>query len=233
MDKRECAIVTGAGTGIGAAIAVKLAGEGLCVVLTGRRRDKLEETAARIVEGDNLRVVEGDIGDAATPDRLVSSALDAWGRLDVIVNSAGIASRVPIADVSTDLLRREMSTNAFGPARLIARAWPIFTRQKRGTIVNISSLASSDPLDGFFSYGASKAALESLGRSAAREGAPIGVRAYNISPGAVATPLLEALFADAPQQAAMAASMIADVVFQCIRGLRPDASTQTILVKGS
>jgi gluconate 5-dehydrogenase len=232
MDKRECAIVTGAGSGIGAATAAKLASEGFCVVLSGRQRAKLDPIAARI-RGDNVRVVEGDIREAATADRLLSTALETWGRLDVIVNSAGIASRVAIAEVSAALLQEEMQTNAFGPAMLIAKAWPIFVKQRRGTIVNISSLASSDPLPGFFSYGASKAALESLGRSAAREGAPLGVRAYNISPGAVATPLLDALFADAPPQAAMSPNVIAEVVFECIRGLCPDASTQTIVVTGS
>jgi len=232
MDKRECAIVTGAGSGIGAATAAKLAGEGFCVVLSGRQRAKLDQIAARIA-GDNVRIIEGDIREPATADRLLSTVLDAWGRLDVIVNSAGIASRVAIAEVSAALLQEEMQTNAFGPAQLIAKAWPIFARQRRGTIVNISSLASSDPLPGFFSYGASKAALESLGRSAAREGAPLGIRAYNISPGAVATPLLDALFADAPPQAAMSANVIAEVVFECIRGLCPDASTQTIVVTGS
>jgi gluconate 5-dehydrogenase len=233
MDKRECAIVTGAGSGIGAATAAKLAGVGFCVVLTGRQRAKLDQTAARIAADDNVRVVGGDIREAATADRLLSTVLDAWGRLDVIVNSAGIASRVAIAEVSPLLLEEEMQTNAFGPAQLIAKAWPIFVKQRRGTIVNISSLASSDPLPGFFSYGASKAALESLGRSVAREGAPLGIRAYNISPGAVATPLLEALFTDAPPQAAMSPNVIAEVVFKCIRGLCPDASTQTIVVTGS
>src|SRR5262249_38683307 len=151
-------------SGIGEAVAVKLAEHRFNLVLAARRGELLEAVAARTGHTDQVRIVPGDIRSDEGTTRLVSTAMETWGRLDVLVNNAGTAQVVPVEQVTPELLREDMETNTFSHAALIVSAWPIFTRQKRGTIVNISSLAAIDPLAGFFSYGASKAALESLAR---------------------------------------------------------------------
>ena len=228
----SCAIVTGASGGIGTAIAKRLAGLGFRLVLTGRRQSELQALAAQLGRGDgnDVRVVVGDLKEASTIQRLVSTALEAWNRIDVLVNNAGTAQQAPIERVTPALLRDEMASNTFGHAALIAMAWPVFVRQKSGVVVNISSLAAVDPLPGFFSYGASKAALESLARSVVVEGAPFGIRAYNITPGAVDTALLAALFGKATPQSAIAPSVIADMVVDCIEGRVSQASQGSIRV---
>lgn len=229
-DAGRCAIITGASGGIGSAIAEKLSELGFRLLLTGRRESELQALAARLGQTQDVRVVVGDLKDAATIERLVRSALEAWNRVDVIVNNAGTAKQVPIERVTPELLLEEMQANTFGHAALIAKVWPVFLRQRRGVLVNISSLAAVDPLPGFFSYGASKAALESLARSAAREGAAHGIRAYNITPGAVATPLLTSLFGQATPQSAISPSVIADMVVDCIEGRATDATEGSLRV---
>ncbi len=226
----SCAIVTGASGGIGAAIAKRLSGLGFDLVLTGRRQSELTALAKQLGRADHVRVVVGDLREASTIQQLVSTALEACNRIDVLVNNAGTAQQVPIELVTPALLRDEMESNTFGHAALIAKAWPVFVRQKTGVVVNISSLAAVDPLPGFFSYGASKAALESLARSVAVEGAPFGIRAYNITPGAVDTALLAALFGKATPQSAIAPSVIADMVVDCIAGRVSDASQGSLRV---
>lgn len=223
-------MITGASSGIGEAIALLLGRAGFRLVLTARRKELLDAVAARIDRPADVRVVAGDLRDDALAPRIVDAALEAWGELDVLVNNAGTARQVPIERVTPELLRDEMAANCFGHAALIVRAWPAFVRQRRGVIVNVSSMAAVDPLPGFLSYGATKAALESLARSAATEGRAHGIRAYNVMPGTVATPLSRALFGDATPQRALEPREVADVVLACIEGRRADASEGSIRV---
>jgi NAD(P)-dependent dehydrogenase (short-subunit alcohol dehydrogenase family) len=225
-----CAVITGASSGIGEAIALLLGEQGFRLVLTARRRELLDGVAARIGRPDDVRVVAGDLREESLAPRLVETALEAWGGLDVLVNNAGTARQVPIAEVTPELLQGEMATNCFGHAALIVRAWPVFVRQRRGVIVNVSSMAAVDPLPGFLSYGATKAALESLARSAAAEGRAHGIRAYNVMPGTVATPLSRALFGSATPQRALEPRDVASVVLACIEGQRAEASEGSIRV---
>lgn len=223
-------MITGASSGIGEAVALLLGAQGFRLVLTARRRDLLEAVAARIGRLGDVRVVAGDLRDRSLASRVVETALEAWGGLDVLVNNAGTARQVPIAEVTPELLESEMATNCFGHAALLVRAWPVFVRQHGGVIVNVSSMAAVDPLPGFLSYGATKAALESLARSAATEGREHGIRAYNVMPGTVATPLSRALFGDSTPQRALDPGEVASVVLACIEGQRPDASHGSIRV---
>jgi len=223
-------VITGASSGIGEAIALLLGEHGFRLVLTARRQDLLDAVAARIGRPADVRVVAGDLRDEALARRVVEAALEAWGGLDVLVNNAGTARQVPIAEVTPALLQDEMATNCLGHAALIVRAWPVFVRQHGGVIVNVSSMAAVDPLPGFLSYGATKAALESLARSAATEGREHGIRAYNVMPGTVSTPLSRALFGDATPQRALEPRAVASVVLACIEGQRDDASLGSIRV---
>jgi NAD(P)-dependent dehydrogenase (short-subunit alcohol dehydrogenase family) len=226
------AIVTGAGSGIGRATALGLADQGYSVVLNGRTLAALKATAARMPEGKAC-IVAGDISNLDMPKRLVDAALSHFGRLDAIVNNAGVASRVAIDSVDIATLQDVFATNTFGPALLIARAWPVFRSQKRGVVVNISSLAAVDPFAGYFVYAASKSALDSLARSIAKDGAQWGIEGYSLQAGAVETPLLRRLFDEQamPGAMAMAPEEVAQVVIECIRGDRRHQNGGTIQVR--
>lgn len=230
------AIVTGSGSGIGRATAQVLSQAGYAVVLAGRRVAPLEATGRQLA-GPWLSLPT-DMTDPAQVHRLIDTAVGQLGRVDVLVNNAGIAPQVPIEQTDASLLWQVMATNALGPAVAIARLWPVFRRQFEASgptspgacVVNISSRAASDPFPGFFAYAASKAALESLVRSCAREGAAIGVRAFAIAPGTVETPMLRALWPASvvPPDQCLSPEAVAATVLDCVLGRRDQDNGRTI-----
>jgi NAD(P)-dependent dehydrogenase (short-subunit alcohol dehydrogenase family) len=234
------AIITGAGSGIGRAIALRLHREGWRLLLLGRTESKLQETEALCLKrgasdegaSSGIKLVTADVSDATSARQVVATALSHFGRLDALVNNAGRADVAPIDQTSADLLEKTFAVNVFGPAHLIAAAWPVFKRQKGGVVVNISSFASFDPFTGFFVYGASKAALDSLTRSTAGEGAEIGVKAYSVNPGAVETSMLRSAFSTEalPEHKALDPRTVAEVAWECIAGLREHDNGRAIPV---
>ena len=212
------AIVTGAGSGIGRALCHRLADRGWRLVLAGRRREPLE-AAAEALEAETL-VHPADMADPADAAALVDAAVEAFGRIDGLVNNAGLAVLAPIAEHTPELIRRTLDVNTLGPAAAIARAWPVLARQGRGRIVNVSSRAAVDPFPGFFAYAAAKSALNMLALAAAREGADVGIRAFAVAPGAVETPMLRGLFDESqiPSDAAMSPDLVAGVIEACLAG---------------
>lgn len=213
-------IITGAGSGIGRATAQELARLGHRLGLAGRRREALLETAASC---DNPRAIlchPADLSDDHSAASLVAATAEKFGRIDNLVNCAGVAPMVPIEATTEQHLRDCFGANTFGPAHLIIRCWPHFSAQKSGRIVNISSLATTDPFAGFFAYAASKSALDSLTRSADKEGAAIGVKAFSINLGCVETALLRS-FADevmVPKSRAISSVVVAQLIAQYLNG---------------
>ncbi|HET8647189.1 MAG TPA: SDR family NAD(P)-dependent oxidoreductase, partial [Vicinamibacteria bacterium] len=143
----QVALVTGAGTGIGRAIAETFAREGARVALNGRRRGPLEEAAAglRAVGGEAL-VAPGDLTDEAAVDEVVRAVLDAWGQIDVLVNNAGL--NVPQRDLkglSAADWRAVIDADLTAPFLLCRAALPAMRGRQRGTIINISSMAGKRP----------------------------------------------------------------------------------------
>jgi NAD(P)-dependent dehydrogenase (short-subunit alcohol dehydrogenase family) len=236
MDSLPVAIVTGAGSGIGRAICEVLAAAGRRIALVGRREAALEETmagiAARSVTAPEMLLLPADLSDARQARSVVDLTLAQWGRVDAVVNNAGVAPRAAIDETDEDLVYETFAVNTFGPAHVIARAWPAFVRRRTGCVVNVSSLASSEPFPGFFVYGATKSALESLVRSVAREGAEHGVVAWNVAPGAVEAPALRKLFSEReiPRERALDPFDVARIVADCVLGRRPEPSGSTIRV---
>jgi NAD(P)-dependent dehydrogenase (short-subunit alcohol dehydrogenase family) len=173
----QVALVTGGGTGIGAAIARRLAAEGARVAITGRRREPLELVAA---ETDAL-VLPGDVAD--DPAGLVARVEAELGSLDVLVNNAGIGS---------EDWDRTLAVNLTAPYRLAVAAVPGLERSGAGAIVNVASVAAfvADPT-GSAPYEASKAALVMLTRSLAVDLGPRGIRVNAVCPGWVRTPMSE------------------------------------------
>lgn len=233
------AIVTGAGSGIGRAAAIELARSGYNLVLVGRREQALQETADLTVSEEVL-CLTADVGDASQIGEVVTATGEAFGRVDALVNAAGWAQLHTIEASTPEVLRACFAVNTFGPAELIRCAWPWLQRGQGvgtagGCIVNVSSMATADPLAGFFAYGASKAALESLTRSCAKEGAGAPgragrVRAFSVAPGAVETPLLRSIVSekDLPSALCLEPEFVARVIVDCVLGRRDEDNGQTI-----
>lgn len=171
------AIVTGAGSGIGRAAALALAGA--YVLGVGRRPEALHQTAAQ-----HPRIVAqpADVTAAGTPHAIVRAATDRWGRLDVLVNNAGATAVMPLADTDAARIADLLALNVTAPSLLAHAALP-HLRTSRGTIINISSTYGHRPLPGAAHYAASKAALEQLTRSWALELATDGIRVNALAPG--------------------------------------------------
>jgi NAD(P)-dependent dehydrogenase (short-subunit alcohol dehydrogenase family) len=180
------AIVTGAGTGIGAAAARLLAARGLDLVLVGRRPDPL--AAVRDEIGKAL-VVAADVGDPEAPRRIVDETLAAFGRIDVVVNNAAVIQNGPLESFSRETFEQHYAVNVAGPFFLLAAALPALRASPDAAVVNVSSSVGSIVKPGNMLYGSTKAALEYLTRAWAYELAEDRIRVNCIAPGPVDTPI--------------------------------------------
>jgi 7-alpha-hydroxysteroid dehydrogenase len=191
------AIVTGAGQGIGRGIAMGLAEAGATVVVGARTQTDLDEVVARIEEsGGRARGVVTDVLVDEDRRRLVDTALEAFGRLDVLVNNAGGTGPRPAMATSERFFDMAMKFNVTSPflmSQLVAQ--PMVDTAGGGAIVNISSRSSDMVLSSFTAYGAGKAALNQMTRDLAGEFAPL-VRVNAIVVGGVATKGLEVVLTD-------------------------------------
>lgn len=223
----HAAIITGASSGIGLATAKQLSEAGWSLVLAGRTQDKLAETAA--VCRDAI-AIPCDMAEPEQVARLVPGALERFGRLDAVINNAGLATLLPIDEHTPDELDRIYRTNTIGPASLIASAWPVFVEQNAGCVVNVSTYGTRDPFPGFFGYASSKAAVELMVRSCANEGASHNIRAFAVAPGAVETPMLRGLFDEnaIPSDRCLSPGDVARVIVECVAGARDSENGQTI-----
>lgn len=172
-------IVTGAGSGIGRAAARAFAHAGARVLGVGRRKDALAETATG---HPGIVVYTADVCAPDAPAGVIDAAIDRWGRLDVLVNSAGATKLMPLAETTADGVAGLFDLNVTAPSMLAQAALP-HLRRTRGSIVNVSSTYGHRPLPGAAHYAASKAALEQLTRSWALELAADGVRVNALAPG--------------------------------------------------
>lgn len=225
------ALVTGAGSGIGRAIALALARQGYALTLVGRRADALEASASACAPAP-VRVCPVDLNSPFACRDAVRTALDGFGRLDALVNNAGVGLLRPIERTTPELLEESFRVNALAPALLVLHAWPCFERQRGGCVVNISSMATFDPYPGFFAYAASKAAMNLQAASIAKEGAAIGVRAFAIAPGAVETPMLRASFdrGTVPPEHTLDPAVVARLVVECLNHRHDHLNGRTIPV---
>jgi NAD(P)-dependent dehydrogenase (short-subunit alcohol dehydrogenase family) len=190
-------IITGGSSGIGRAAAIAFAAMGARVLITGRRADRLDETA----KGQpNIKTL---VADSAVPEdasRTVARAIELWGRLDVLVNNAGAGAIMPLADATAERIVDIFAVNVLGPSLLAKEALP-YLKETKGTIINISSTYGSKAGAALSHYGASKAALEYLTRAWALELAPMGVRVNAVAVGPTETGALEGMMGLSAEQA--------------------------------
>jgi NAD(P)-dependent dehydrogenase (short-subunit alcohol dehydrogenase family) len=184
----KVAIVTGAGQGIGEAIAVGYAREGAKVVLTGRTVSKVEEVAAKIAAEGGEAVALGTLaGVLADAEKTVGEAISRWGRVDTLVNNAHtFTDYLPIEDPKMlDNLKIDMESAFYGSVQLMQLCFPHMRDQGSGSIINMGSSYGLRCEPGFLAYAASKEAIRALTRTAAREWGKLGIRVNTILPSAL------------------------------------------------
>ena len=180
------AIVTGAGSGIGAATARLLAERGLGVALVGRRRERLDALAAEIAAaGGRAFAVPADLAEPQAPPAVVDAVLDACGQIDVVVNNAATLMLQTLEDVSVADFDRHVAVNVRAPYFLVQAALPALRSSSSPVVVNVSSAAAAMYRRGQSVYGLTKAAIEHMTMNLAAELAPDRIRVACVRPGPV------------------------------------------------
>lgn len=233
----RAALVTGAGTGIGRAVAVRLAQRGHAVALVGRTAATLEAVAGDIrAAGGVAEVLPADVSDSRAVGAAVAAARERLGRIDVLVNNAGVAPLVRLATLSDAGWREILETNLSSAFYMTRAVWPAMAAQFQreasgGVIVNISSLSSRDPFMGLGAYGAAKAGLNLLTLATAREGAEVGIRAVCLAPGAVDTGMYRKLIGGTPEPGTtLLPEDVADAVAGVVGGATRYSSGETLFL---
>ena len=186
-------IVTGASSGIGTAVARDVAAQGAKVVLAARREERLEALAERIAEaGGSSLSIETDVTDRASVERMATMAMEAFGRIDVLVNNAGIMPLSPIRQLRVDDWDRMIDVNVKGLLYCVAAVLPAMFDQGTGHIINVSSVAGRRPFPGGSLYSATKAAVRMISEGLRLELSPNDkIRVTDIEPGVTATELMD------------------------------------------
>ncbi len=187
----KVAIITGASSGIGEATARRLAESGARVVLAARRVERLKVLAADIEHRKGTALVAPtDVTDERSVQRLARTALDAFGRIDILINNAGIMPLSPIAKLKVEEWDRMIDVNIKGVLYCVAATLPTMLEQGSGHIINVSSVAGRRPFPSGTVYSATKFAVRAISQGLRLELSPIeGIRVTDIEPGVVATEL--------------------------------------------
>lgn len=222
FEAGHVALITGASRGFGLALARRLAERGLRLVITARDATALDRAAEELRNLTHVEAIAGDVADSEHVHRLLARAVEAFGRLDLLVNNASTLGHVPLPgldQLSPVVFQRLFETNVYAPLHLMQHALPLLIRSS-GTIVNVSSDAASNAYPGWGGYGASKAALEHVSRTFAAELDGFGVSVLVVDPGSMDTQMHR----DAEPDADFAAMPSTDVVAGAL--LRAVASTR-------
>ena len=183
-------VITGASSGLGEATARLLSGQGASVVLGARRVERLQTLAAELTaSGGKALAVATDVTRCEQVKRLVDAAVQTYGRIDVMINNAGLMPQSPLERLKIEEWDRTIDVNIKGVLYGIAAALPHMKQQKAGHIINVSSVAGHKVGPGFAVYAATKHSVRALSEGLRQEVKPYNIRTTVISPGAVATEL--------------------------------------------
>ena len=186
----KVALITGGGTGIGAAIAERFVAEGAKVCIVGRRQEVLERTAAALPVG-SCATCAGSVCSDDDPARMVETALGFTGRLDILVNNAGTGAAGTVTEMEPAVWRQELENNLTGPFLMMKAVLPLMVEARSGSIINIASLAGVRAVPGSPAYCASKAGLIHLTKQVALDYGKHNIRCNVVCPGPVRTDLLD------------------------------------------
>jgi NADP-dependent 3-hydroxy acid dehydrogenase YdfG len=236
----KVALITGASSGIGEAAALQLAKAGTRVALSGRRRERLEALAERIAaDGGEALALAGDIAVEAEATKAVEETVAAFGRLDILINSAGVNDVGTVDGLPMELWRKVIDINLMGTLYTCRAAAPLMRAQGSGHIVNVSSLAGQRAAPNYGAYVTSKFGLTGLTGSLRQELGEHGIRVSLVEPGATQTEIAESITDRDAREAirkwvskdgAMAASDIADgIVF--LLALPPRANVSLLQIR--
>lgn len=223
MTRREIAdsraIVTGASSGIGRAIALELARHGADLVISARRLERLEQVAAEIIAaGRRAEIVAGDLTDAHVRQAVLERAEQAFGGLDFLVNNAGVAALGPFEDANPDRLRQIFELNFFSLVELTRAALPVLRRGRQPIVVNIGSIVGHVAVPHLSEYSAAKFAVRGFTDALRAELHGSGVDVLLVSPATVETEIWERMLEET-----------APTAWRAPRGLTPAAvATATV-----
>lgn len=192
------AIVTGAASGLGRAIAIGLAGAG-CHVVCADIDSAANDDVARAIGNGRAIAVPMDVRDRAAADRVVAAATDVTGTVDILINSAGIGGRRPATDIPPEFWDDMFAVNVTGTYNMCRAAGSRMIEQGTGAIVNVASIGSLVAIPGSACYTATKGAVAQLTRALAVDWAPNGVRVNAIAPGHIGTELVKQLWRTEPE----------------------------------
>jgi len=193
----QAAIITGAGRGIGRAIALAFAQEGADVLVASRTLSEVAETAEEVrALGRHALALKVDVSNRDEVERMVAQALEEFGKLDILVNSAGIYGAIgPLVDNDPEKWVQTVRINLFGSFFCARAVLPLMIRQRRGKIINLSGGGASSPLPNFSAYASSKVAIVRLTETLAEEVKGFNIQVNAIAPGAVNTRLADEILA--------------------------------------
>lgn len=224
------AIITGAGRGIGRATAHVLSEKGFRLALIARGEGDLRETASLCREAIFFPL---DVTDHPALQHAVSQTHARFGQVDAAIHVAGLAPVASVEQMTFKEWDRVLAVNLTAAFALAKFVWPIFKAQKRGAIVNVSSLAAKDPFPGFLAYGAAKAGINTFDLALAREGASLGIRVHTVAPGATETGMFRSILTaeEYPKEKTMDPIEVARVIGQCVNGDLQHTSGEVIYVR--
>ncbi len=232
--KHRTAIVTGAGRGIGRAVAKRFSAAGANIVAVSRTPNDLHETR-RMIERDGGRVLvmPCDVSEPGDVERMIEGAVEHFGGVDILVNNAGTAPLATIDEMEPALFDRIVRMNIRTVYLCSRGVWPHLIARGGGVIINTSSVSAYDAFPGFAAYGAAKAFVVAYTKFLAREGAASGIRVYGVAPGAVETDMLRGAFPDFPVEQTLDPIDVASMFEMLLSPACIHSSGQTIMVSKS
>jgi NAD(P)-dependent dehydrogenase (short-subunit alcohol dehydrogenase family) len=187
--KNKVALITGGGAGLGAAVAARFIADGAKVCISGRRKEVLEETA-KAIGSNNITVCPGDVSNQEDVKRMVDTTVKFGGKLDVLLNNAGINLPGPVADLDPQTWQKVIGINLTGPFLTMKEAIPHMLKAGAGSIINIASMGGMRCLPGMPAYCASKGGLIMLTQQTALDYGKYNIRCNAVCPGGIKTEMV-------------------------------------------
>lgn len=225
-------LITGAGRGIGRAIAFRFAREGFHVAAISRSEAELQKTKSLVeAAGGKCDTHSIDFTQCTTLHETLIALVARYERIDVLVNNAGLAPLARIEELAPALFQNLMDVNVSAVYQMCRAVWPLMRRTGKGAIVNISSIASNDAFAGFAAYGASKAWVNAWTKGLAEEGRTCGIRVFAVAPAGVETRMLRDAFPDYPSKDILAPEDVAELVYTLTLPSCKYATGQTVFIR--